>query len=262
MILVFSFFVFVLPTFADETIGVLKAERVSAKAGDEISIPVSLVKHNGVCIIRVDVKYDSSILELKNVVNSASEHFSYTVNKNEDSTLNILMDSKQLKNIKEDITLFQLKFKVRNDAPSGRTLIRVFCEKGMATYLSETNGKIVPIAFVPNTSTGAVAVLCDNHDFVLKDNDGGYQCSKCGALKSSDGDVSVDSSQGLPEIDVSSQTESLDGSNTQPSNDIKINEKTDNGKPIKFVCFIPIISAILIISCFIAVRIIKSNRKK
>ena len=252
--------IFCFTVSADENIGVLKADRVTAKVGDEVVIPVSLVEHDGVCIIAVTVKYDPKALEVKNIDYSASDYFGYTVNAKTEGEVIVLMDGKALINIKEDIKLFELKLKVKKDANPGRTLVRVLCEEGMATRLRGSGSTMVPVAFAPATSTGAVTILCSEHVFSTEKSDGGYQCSKCGAVKKEDGNVSVESTQGLPEIDVSSQEASVNNSNTE----IKTDEKTENNDKetkVKFVYFIPLIVALVIIGGTLIFVIVKRNKK-
>ncbi len=263
--LLFTLSVFVFPAYADETVGVLKAGRVTAKNGEKITVPVSLVEHKGVCIIRVTVMYDSKALEYKDTIMSASDNFAYTVNEETEGEVVVLMDSKRLRNYEGDLTLFELEFQVKKSATSGRTLVRVFCEEGMATYLVGTGNKIEATAFLPATSTGSVTILCDKHDFVLQEADDTYRCSKCGAVKNDDGDVSVDSSQGLPEIDVSGEIPADAASNeivnesensSEPDGDNK-----DGTNDLKFVYFIPIIAALVIIGGVLVIKFKKGNKE-
>ncbi len=262
--LLFSLSVFALPSYADEVVGVLKAERVTAKIGEEITVPVSLVEHIGVCIIRVDVKYDSKALELKNVVRTADDDFGYTVNANTQGEVLVLMDGKNLENVKGDIKLFELKFKVKDNATPGRTLVRVFCEEGMAAYYEVNGTETKAMSFVPATSTGSVTILCSKHDFVLNQSDNTYHCSKCGAVKGTDGNVSVDSSQGLPEIDVSGEVPSDALSNeiaNESENSSTPDGDNDEGKGLKFVYFIPLIAALVIIGGVLIVKLKKGNKE-
>ncbi len=247
---------------ADENVGLLKADRVTAKAGDKVTIPVSLVDHKGVCIIAVTVKYDAKALELNNVTMSAGEDFGYTCNDKTEGEVLVLMDAKTLDNIDDDIKLFELEFTVKKDADPGRTLIRVLCEEGMATYLQKSGNKLEPISFVPATSTGSVTILCAEHDFSTEKTNGGYQCSKCGAVKKEDGTVSVESAQGLPEIDIpadnSSQSDStIDSGDGSQTSDGSIGEKAK----IKFIYFVPLIAAAVIIGGILIIRMSKSNMK-
>ena len=246
---------------ADENIGLLKADRVTAKAGEQVTIPVSLVDHKGVCIIAVTVKYDATVLKIEKVVSSASEHFGYTYNAKNEGEVLVLMDAKTLSNIENDIKLFELKFTVKKDADPGRTLVRVFCEDGMATYLKKSGNKMEPIAFSPDTSTGSVTVLCSQHDFSTEKTDGGYQCSKCGAVKSEDGKVSVESTQGLPEIDISAGNPSESDSQTGLTDGLKTPDSNGEKQTrIKFVYFIPLIAAIVIIGGVLVIRISKLKK--
>lgn len=260
MLMLFSAFAF--SSSADQTVGVLKAGRVSAKVGDEITVPITLEQHKGVCIIRATVKYDVKVLELIDVEQTVSDKFGYTVNTNTAGEAVALLDSKMLINIEGDLTLFSLKFKVKNNAPSGRTLVRVFCEEGMATYLVTEGNKKTPTAFTPATSTGSVTVLCAEHDFVSNTADGSLQCSKCGAIKTVDGSVSVDSSQGLPEIDISSEVASVpDENNSTDDSSLNDENNTDKGnKGIKFVYFIPLIAAVAIIGVVLLLKLKKSDK--
>ncbi len=243
--------------FADENQGVLKADRVTAKAGDEITIPVSLVDHKGVCIIGVNVKYDSQVLEITDVISSATDSFGYTVNAKTAGAVIVLMDSKNLSNVDGDIKLFELKFKVKDDAPAGRTLVRVLCEDGMATYFDGTGEQITPVAFTPDTSTGAVTVLCAEHKFSDEKIDGVYKCENCGAVKEEDGNVSVDENQGLPEIDLQNQPED---STTANSDDTADNDSGDKPK-VKFIYFVPLIGALVIIGGTLVFVLIKRKNK-
>ncbi|MBE6739107.1 MAG: hypothetical protein E7565_02175 [Ruminococcaceae bacterium] len=262
MLMLFSAFAF--SSSADQTVGVLKAGRVTAEMGEEITIPITLEDHKGVCIIRVTVKYDAKVLEYKGYIESASKDFGYTVGNSSEGEVVVLMDGKQLCNIDGDITLVELKFKVKNNAPSGRTLVRVFCEEGMATYLATEGNKITPTAFIPATSTGSVTVLCAEHDFVSNTADGSLQCSKCGAIKTVDGSVSVDSSQGLPEIDISSEVASVpDENNSTDDSSLNDENNTDKGNiGIKFVYFIPLIAAVVIIGVVLLLKLKKSDKNQ
>ena len=259
---IFLLLSFAFSSSADQTVGVLKAGRVTAEVGDEITVPITLEKHNGVCIIRATAKYDTNVLELVKVEETVNDEFGYTVNTNTAGEVIVLLDSKMLVNVEGDLNLFNLKFKVKKNAPSGRSLIRVFCEEGMATYLVTEGTKITPTTFAPATSTGSVTVLCAEHDFVSNTADGSVQCSKCGAIKTKDGSVSVDSSQGLPEIDISSEVASVpDENNSTDDSSLNDENNTDKGnKGIKFVYFIPLIAAVVIIGVVLLLKLKKSDK--
>lgn len=265
LLLIFCLSFFAFTVKAEENIGLLKADRVTAKAGDSVTIPVSLVDHKGVCVIGITVKYDSKALELKKVVHSAEDVFSYTVNAKTEGEVFVLMDGKNLENITGDIKLFELKFKVKDNADPGRTLVRVLCDDGMATYLQNSENEIVPTSFLPATSTGSVTVLCVQHDFSEVKTNGVFQCSKCGAVKNDEGNVSVDSSQGFPEIDVSSEVPDDAASNemaNESNNSSKPNgDNKDGTNGLKFVYFIPIIAALVIIGGVLVIKFKKGNKE-
>lgn len=253
---------------ADENIGTIKADRITAKAGDEITVPVSLIDHQGVFIIRVTVKYDAKVVELKNVVKSAEDQFNYTVNDTVSGQVIVLMDGKNLYNVEEDVKLFELKFKVKADAPSGRSLFPVICEEGMATMLINDGEKLDSVSFSPSTSTGSLTVLCNEHIFDITTDSGTKQCSKCGAVKDSGGNVSVDSMQGLPEIDIatdsSDNNSSSDENNLPESTDSLVNsgesQSEDGDGGINFLYFLPLIAAVLIVGGFFTVKYIKKKQ--
>ena len=263
VILCFSLFSFAI--CAADNIGVLKAGRVAAEIGEEITVPVTLEKHKGVCIIRVTLKYDAKVLEYKGHEETESNKFGYTVNDQNDGEVIVLMDSKQLRNVEGDITLFKLKFKVKKNASTGNSLIKVICEEGMATYFVTKDGKIEPSSFVPSVSTGAVTILCSNHEFVLNEADNTSKCSKCGVIKTADGSVSVDVNEELPEIDVPDVTVSESpSSQTEPDVSSATENSVDGNtkKGVKFVYFIPLIAAVLIIGSTIFIVKTKKNVHK
>ena len=245
---------------ADENVGVLKAARVIAKSGDEITIPVSLVEHKGVCVIRVYVKYDSKALEYVDVVNSADEMFNFTVNSNNSDEIIVLMDSKSLANVTEDIELFKVKFKVK-DSFVGRSIVRVMCSDGDATYFTGSGSTMDAVGFIPATSTGSVTVLCKEHVFEADTADGTKKCSNCGAVQKSDGTVSVDESQGLPEIDVSSEEASSGDAPNNISDENSNNDGNSKEPKVKFWYFIPVIAGVLIVGGVLIFITVKKNKR-
>ena len=150
---------------------------------------------------------------------------------------------------------------MKSDADAGRALLPVYCEEGMATVLKKENGTLNPAPLSPATSSGSVTVLCDTHTFDLEMSDGSVQCSKCGAIKNTDGEVSVDADAGLPEIDVSA---SSTPSESVPDQSVpKLGEETDEGDKggLKAGHFVPIIAAV-IIAVLIPVIVAISQKKK
>lgn len=240
--------------------GVVKADRVSAKPGEEISVPVSYVDNPGVYIIRVTVSYDVNAVEYLEIINSASNSFNYTVNPAEGSIV-VLMDGRNMTNVTGDLELFVIKFEVKKDAPAGRALFPVYCEEGMATSLKKEGGTITPVALTPATSTGSVTVLCGEHTFDLEMSDGGVQCSKCGAVKNTKGDVSVDTNAGLPEIDVSASSSAASDNASDISAEQQSDGENKESGGLKFGHFIPIIAAVIVAVAVIVIFVVYKKKK-
>lgn len=227
--------------------GIIKADRISAKKGETITVPVSYVNNPGVYILRVTLSYDADVIEYIEFNRSASDYFNYTY-KEKDNKLIFLMDGQSMINVTGDIELFSLEFKVKKDAKVGTSLISVSCENGMATALKKQGDTITTLSLTPATSTGAVTVLCNEHTFNDEMTDGNFKCSECGAIKKDDGEISVDVNAGLPEIDAS--TVSSTGSDLQPdqSNNLQSDgeDKNTDSDGIKLGHFIPIAAAVLV----------------
>lgn len=239
--------------------GVIKVGRISADLGDEISIPVTYENNPGVYIIRLIVEYDSQVLQYVTVEKSASREFNYTINITEQGII-VLMDCQSFSNVTDDLELFKVKFKVKENAATGRTLINVLCEDGMASALAQEDGTYTPVSLYPATSTGAVVVLCNDHAFSTQQSDGIFKCTKCGAVKSASGEVSADANQGLPEVNPS---ESGAG-NSEPSASDNISSDTDQGKEddgIKIGHFMLIIAAVAV-AIILIISIVAVKRKE
>lgn len=240
--------------------GVVKVGRVSAKPGDEITIPVSYVENPGVYVMRVTVSYDTRVVEFLEISQSASDKFNYTINSDQEGKLIVVMDGQRIGNVTNDIKLFDLKFKVKEDAEAGRALFPVYCPQGDATSLNKVDGKYETLALAPATSSGAVTVLCNEHTFDLEMSDGSAQCSKCGAIKSAEGKVSVDTEAGLPEIDISSSVASAPEVSSENSDGQEsVDGNQDNGG-LKVGHFIPIIAAVLIVVVIIVAFVTKKKK--
>lgn len=237
--------------------GIVKAGRVTAKAGDTITIPVTYEEQPGVYVIRVILSYDSNVVELVEVEQTASEYFNYTTNTKTDGAVTVLMDAKAIGNVTENITLFNVKFKVKKDAHAGRALFPVECSSGDATGLKKVDGKYQTVSLIPSTSTGSVTVLCEKHTFDLEMDGGKLQCSVCGAVKTESGEVSVDSNAGLPEVDISSSTDSVTPPESSQNSELKSNDEGDNSdNGFKIWYLFPIFAALIIIGgcVFLAVK--------
>lgn len=243
--------------------GVIKVGRVSANAGETINVPVTYVNNPGLYIIRVTVSYDERAVEYIDIDKSSSDSFIYTVNTKKVGEILVLMDGKSMSNVTGDLELFSLQFKVKSDAEAGRALFPVYCEEGMATGLKKENNTLNPAPLSPATSSGSVTVLCDEHTFDLEMSDGSVQCSKCGAIKNNDGEVSVDADAGLPEIDVSA---SSTPSESVPDPSVpKLGEETDEDDKggLKAGHFVPIIAAVIIAVLIpVIVAIFKKKEKE
>jgi hypothetical protein len=240
--------------------GVIKAGRISAKRGEEISIPINFENNPGVYIIRVTVTYDERVAEYIEINKTASDSFNYTVNENENSIV-VLMDGQKMSNITGDFEMFALFFKVTSDAPIGRALFTVTCEDGMATALVKEGKKLKPVPFSPSTSTGAVTIICSEHTFDVQLNDGGFQCSKCGATKTKEDKIEVDTDAGLPEIDASASSVNSESQPDQSVLNQSVPEAKDDEDGLKIGHFIPFIAA-AIIAVLIPVSIVVFKKRK
>ena len=240
--------------------GVIKAGRISAKRGEEISVPVNFENNPGVYIIRVTVSYDERVVEYIDIDKTCSDSFNYTVNEDENSVV-VLMDGQKMMNVKGDLELFRLEFKVKSDAPLGKALFAVTCEEGMATALIKKGGATNPAPISPSTSTGAVTVICNEHTFDVQLNDGGFQCSKCGATKSKENKIEVDVDAGLPEIDAPSSSVTSQSLSDQSLSDQSDFEDKDDEGGLKIAHFLPFIAA-AIIAVLIPVIIVILKKKK
>lgn len=239
--------------------GILKAARVSANAGDDITIPVTYEGNPGIYVIRVTLAYDTRAVEFVSIDKTASEQFNYTVNTATEGSIVVLMDSQQLENVNGDMVLFKARFKVKSNAAAGRALFPVYCEEGMATGLKEVDGKLTPAAVSPATSTGSVTILCKEHTFDQEMTNGNVQCSACGAVKTADGEVSVDTEAGLPAVDVSSSApEDAPSSSQQEEKPADKNIGGKNG--VNAGHFIPIAAAVLIAVALGALLFVKKKK--
>ena len=234
---------FALPVCADDY-GIVKVDRVSAKAGDSISVPVSFNDCSGVYVIRFRISYDKSVLEYVKVKETAKDSFNYTVNETDDGII-VVMDGKSIGNVDGNIKLCTLEFKVKKNAPAGRSLLPVYIKDKDVAAIKEENGKVSVVSVTPDTSAGSVTVLCSEHKFDIDGENGDKKCSVCGAVKEKDGSVSVDDTAGLPEVDISAPSQSASDAPVSSHTDSEIDD-TDQGKGLKLGHFIPIIAAVII----------------
>lgn len=230
---------------------------MSAKAGDTITVPVSFVDCPGIYVIRFKVSYDKAVLEYVGANETSKDSFNYIVNETDDGIL-VVMDGKAVGNVDGNLELCALKFKVRENAAAGRSLLPVYIENNDVAVIKENNGKMSIDSITPSTSAGAVTVLCSEHNFDIEGENGESKCSVCGAVKEKDGGVSVDDTAGLPEVDIPTSTQSP--SNTPDSSEVQpeTNENDQNGG-LNFGHFVPIIAAVII---GIVGVIVKLTRKK
>jgi hypothetical protein len=136
----------------------------------------------------------------------------------------------------------------------------------MATVLKTNGSKIEAVGFVPAVSAGYVSVVCKNHNFVVENNVN--KCTKCDAVKAADGSVSVDTTEDLSGADLSTDgSVAINSGDTSSggNNDSNPSLSVDNGgkkQKVKFVYFIPLIAAVLIIGSVVVWQLTKNKKEQ
>lgn len=227
---------FVLPVSAEGD-GVIKVGRISAKAGDSITVPVSYVGNPGLYAIIFSVSYNKDIVEYVDYT-SSSKSFNYTVH-NEGEKVNVVMDARELSNVEGDLVLIKLNFKLKADAPAGRVLFPVYYGEDDVVALDDQGSELSVLSLKPETSAGAVTVLCSKHKFDIENADG-KQCSVCGAVELNDGKIKVEDDAGIPEIDITSSNPTL------PEPEVIDDSESDKEKPFNIGHLIPVFVAVAI----------------
>jgi hypothetical protein len=159
--------------------GTVEGGYFAVSRGEEIYFPVKYTGHSGVAVIRIFVDYDTEKLEYIGVKRTADDKMKYA-DTNKNGRITLLLDTKEIANITDDITLFEAVFRVKKEATVGNVKITLSGDAGKYTE-NNTNVESVNPKFI----SGYIEVICKEHSFEDLE-DGTQKCKNCGASKVGD----------------------------------------------------------------------------
>lgn len=156
--------------------GTVEGGYFAVSKGEEIYFPVKYTGHSGVSVIRIFVDYDTEKLEYIGIKRTADDKMKYT-DTNKNGRITLLLDTKELANITDDITLFEAVFKAKEQAGVGRAKISL---SGDAGKFTDNNTKVADVK--PKFISGYIEIVCKEHSFEDLE-DGTQKCKNCGVSK-------------------------------------------------------------------------------
>lgn len=159
--------------------GTVEGGYFAVSKGEEIYFPVKYTGHSGVSVIRIFVDYDTEKLEYIGIKCTADDKLQCS-DTNNNGRVTVLLDTKELANLTEDITLFEVVFKVKENSPFGTAKISL---SGDASKYTDNNTKVADVK--PKFINGYIEIVCKEHSFEDLE-DGTQKCKNCGALKVGD----------------------------------------------------------------------------
>lgn len=247
--IVFSFFCM---TVSAEGDGTVEGGYFVVSEGQEVYFPVKYTGHSGVSVIRIFVDYDTEKLEYIGVKRTAEDKLKYS-DTNKNGRITLLLDTIELKNLTEDVTLFEVVFKVKENSPVGTAKISL---SGDASKFTDNNTKVAEVK--PAFISGYIEIVCKEHNFENL-GDGTQKCKICNLLKEGETvkvPVTEDNGNVAGTI-IKDETETRfeeNRSQTQITEPNK-NEDTDDDEN-KTGFFVPLVSAVIIAVVIIAAVII------
>lgn len=244
-------------TVSAEGDGTVEGGYFVVNPGEEIYFPVKYTGHSGVSVIHIFVDYDTEKLEYIGIKRTADDKMNYT-DTNKNGRITLLLDTKELDNLTEDITLFEVVFKVKENSPFGTAKISLSGDVGKYT---DNNTKVADVK--PKFINGYIEIVCKEHSFEDLD-DGTQKCKNCGASKVGDTikiPVIEDNGNVAGTI-IKDETETLFEKNESLSDVIEPdkNEDTDDDEN-KIWYIIPLVAAV-IIAVGIIITVVLINKKK
>lgn len=150
----------VIPVIPPENESGIRVATVSAKAGAEVVVPVSILQNTGIAGFSFDIEYDADILTLKSVTAGS------LLTVGQVSTNGNVVNWYVTDNVNGDGEILKLTFEISEDAPEGDTVVKVSPHDGKKNLVDE-NGSFVDV----NYRSGKVEVQRGILGDVNADND-------------------------------------------------------------------------------------------
>lgn len=146
----------------------IAVSNVEAERGKEITVVVSLADNPGIVAMKLLVKYDTNVLEYQS--STISKDFSgitgataVTTENNGDIILNWIVLSTENKNCTANGTFAEIKFKVKDNAAKGDSVISVTYDEDDVYNVKEEN-----ISFATNNGKVTVKAPCEHTNTELR----------------------------------------------------------------------------------------------
>lgn len=117
--------------------GVLEFESANAKAGDTVTVPVTLKKNPGIWGAQLSIVYDPEVLSVSACTNGIIlDEFNY--HDDQDGVLRVLVTNSALEDAKKDGLLCNLIFTVKDGAAAGEYELQVTNDSLLCNVKEET----------------------------------------------------------------------------------------------------------------------------